>query len=346
MLSQLTKTIKLALKSSEQERAMLRARSAVQRFPVVEWRQRLEDFQRRSITMSRSQAGEHAWGYDQVGLGGQFYQQDPGSQTSLAAGQWGRSATPDSTAPNSPALQERRLSNNSIASGFDNNLSPGPRNDKRTSAESFYDEDPNALPYDDRRKSRPKFFQGGYDDEDAPSSQGSSDHGDSTVVGSQSREGQTYDNFLAAANRQFAKQSGGRNAPDPYFDPRASTSDMPPSRPFTVHSRVSSFDSISSIVDEKGSSPLNKAMETFTDSDGEVAQSFVQKLRDLNAGNSQGDLCIEKFLIKSEKAFFDEVKKEKISAMSIRSRDSFIHSRPQSMIDGFRPECEFCIWTR
>jgi hypothetical protein len=54
----------------------------------------------------------------------------------------------------------------------------------------------------------------------------------------------------------------------------------------------------------------------FTDSDGEVAQSFVQKLRDLSADNSKGDLCIEKFLIKSEKAFFTEIKKEKISGAS------------------------------
>ena len=377
MLSQLTKTIKLALKTSEQERAILRARSAVQRFPVVEWRQRLEDFQRRSITISRSIAGANAWGYDMTGHtdggAGGFYQQDPGSQQSLAAGQWGRSATPDSTAPNSPAVGSRRLSQASLVgspgaertSYFENNntnpsngnLSPGmgKRAGDRTSAESFYDEDPNAQPlyFDqnngnggDKRHSRPKFFQGGYDDEDAPSSQGSSDHGESTVVGSQNgREPgapQAYDNFLAAANRQFAKSSGGRNAPDPYFDPRASQSseNMAPSRPFTVHSRVSSFDSISSIVDEKNNSPLNKAMDTFTDSDGEVAQNFVQKLRDLTAGNSMGDMCIEKFLVKSEKAFFEEVKKEKISAMSVRSRDSFIHSRPQSMMDGFRPECE------
>lgn len=55
-------------------------------------------------------------------------------------------------------------------------------------------------------------------------------------------------------------------------------------------------------------------METFTDADGEVAQSFVQKLKDLSANNSKGDLCIEKFLIKSEKAFFDEVKKDKIAS--------------------------------
>ena len=61
MLSQLTKTIKMALKSTEEERAILRARSAVQRFPVIEWRQRMEDLHRRSIDTSRSLAGKNAW---------------------------------------------------------------------------------------------------------------------------------------------------------------------------------------------------------------------------------------------------------------------------------------------
>jgi alpha-1,3-glucan synthase len=61
MLSQFAKTIKLALKSTHEERAVLRARSAVQRFPVVEWRQRTEDFHKRSINMSRDLAGSDAW---------------------------------------------------------------------------------------------------------------------------------------------------------------------------------------------------------------------------------------------------------------------------------------------
>lgn len=51
----------MALKSTEKERALLRARSAVQRFPVVEWRQRIEDFHRRSIIVSRQLARENSW---------------------------------------------------------------------------------------------------------------------------------------------------------------------------------------------------------------------------------------------------------------------------------------------
>jgi alpha-1,3-glucan synthase len=61
MLSQLSKTIKLALRSTEEERAILRARSAVQRFPVIQWRQQMEDLHRRSITTSRNIAGSYAW---------------------------------------------------------------------------------------------------------------------------------------------------------------------------------------------------------------------------------------------------------------------------------------------
>ena len=51
----------MALKSIPEERAILRARSALQRFPVVEWRQRMEDLHRRSINTSRSLAGGNAW---------------------------------------------------------------------------------------------------------------------------------------------------------------------------------------------------------------------------------------------------------------------------------------------
>lgn len=67
-----------------------------------------------------------------------------------------------------------------------------------------------------------------------------------------------------------------------------------PTRPFTMHSTLSSG-SISDIVDEHGStSPLNTAMSTFTDANGAVSNDFVQKLKTLNSDNSKGDLCIEK----------------------------------------------------
>jgi alpha-1,3-glucan synthase len=66
----------------------------------------------------------------------------------------------------------------------------------------------------------------------------------------------------------------------------------------------------------------------------------VQKLQQLTAKNSEHELSIEKFLMKSEEAFFGKVRKEKLStAASIRSsqRDSVwgtpsasLYSRPDS----------------
>lgn len=357
MLSQLTKTIKLALKSTQEERAILRARSAVQRFPVVEWRQRLEDFQRRSIQTSRSMAGDHAWGYDGV-----TPPEAPTFNASSAsrgdveasfAALTARSGTPDSIASQDyPSTPGSELPPGAGAA------SPVPHDYHRrfetpksqASGDSYFDDAPDGSP---SAKSRPKFFSGFDDDHSIMSS----DQGDTTTIatgafadGGAVSGGHAYDNFLAAANRQFAKNQGNRSVPDPFMERRQSSmsmdSNFAPSRPFSINSRVSSFDSISSIVDEKGaSSSINKAMESFTDADGEVSQAFVQKLQNLSAANSKGDLCIEKFLIKSEKQFFSEMKREKLTAASVRSRDSFRESMFHSsqgggpvVVDGFRPE--------
>ena len=130
---------------------------------------------------------------------------------------------------------------------------------------------------------------------------------------------QEYGNFLDRANRQIARDK--KNVPDPFLEPG-----MAPPRPFGAHSRVSSVKSISSIVDEKQNSPLNKAVATvslfvflcrlllssvfpqFTDTDGGVSSDFVSKLQALNSCNSKHELSIERFLTKSEEAFFDKVK--------------------------------------
>lgn len=69
---QFTKTIKMALMSTEGECAILRARSTVQRFPVVEWRQRMEDFRRRSVAMSRGVAGKNTFRTSDCDGGGSF----------------------------------------------------------------------------------------------------------------------------------------------------------------------------------------------------------------------------------------------------------------------------------
>lgn len=133
-------------------------------------------------------------------------------------------------------------------------------------------------------------------------------HHQDTLYPPSLESGEPYGDFLARANQQIAKNT--THIADPFLD---NTSNIP--RPFgSVHSRRSSADTISSIVDEKADSPLNQAMASFTDQDGDVAQTFVSKLKMLSAENSRSELSIERFLVKSEEEFFQRVRKEKISS--------------------------------
>jgi hypothetical protein len=226
MLSQLTKTIKLALKSTEETRAILRARSGVQRFPVIEWRQRTEDFHRRSIKISRDMAGTMAWS----------------AVDSEAHGPKHNYAEHYPHAPDSAAPMMSPGSNHSHQFGEgDGNLSPYGHGDtsRRGSVMSV------ATSVDHGEYADANSIYAGYEDI-TPAEPASPGMGGGEV--------QTYDDFLARANRQIAKDARGTR------DPFVEGGDQAPERPFTIHSRMSSVESISSIMDEKSASPLNKAI--------------------------------------------------------------------------------------
>ncbi|GJE90808.1 apha amylase catalytic domain and glycogen synthase DULL1-like domain-containing protein [Phanerochaete sordida] len=309
MMSQLTKTVKMALKSTEEERAMLRARSAVQRFPVVEWRQRMEDFHRRSIGISRGLAGPNAFRASDCdgGRGHAIAEHDdwnPEYQDHPSQPAWDAASIAESPRTPGPPASPGQWSQDT--------LTPG---------QNGLDAPPRLLP-DGRRGSFGTDVSDNEGDYFTPN-RGSTDN-----------RQDNFGNFLDRANKTIARDN--KHTPDPFLDATA------PNRPFGSHSRVSSVESIASIVTEKADSPLNKAMAAFTDADGGVTADFATKLQTLNSHNSKHELSIEKFLTKSEEKFFDKVKKDKLSsAASIRSsqRDSvwgtpapssFDHSRPSS----------------
>jgi alpha-1,3-glucan synthase len=219
MLSQLTKTIKMALKSSEEERAILRARSALQRFPVVEWRQRIEDFHKRSINTSRSIAGANAWRESDCDGGaarpiGDSEDWNPVNQAQPTQPEWDTRSVNDYAQPQIPG---------SPGHWSQDTLTPG------------------------GELASPSVSDGGRDYFSDPRS-------------STATTPQGYNTFLERANRAIAKDH--RNAPDPFVD--GGLAPLAPNRPFGAHSRVSSVESISSIVDEKSNSPLNKAMASVS----------------------------------------------------------------------------------
>jgi alpha-1,3-glucan synthase len=220
MLSQLTKTIKMALKSTEEERAILRARSAVQRFPVVEWRQRMEDFHKRSINTSRSVAGPNAWRESDCDGAGLRPMADTDDWNPIAQAH-----------PTQPEWDTRSMNEHALSPHLHTPNSPVPGSaDSLTPPVDFGYKHPNDSDYFTAKQR--------------------------ASVASVSPSG-GFNNFLERANRTIAKDQ--KNAPDPFLD-----GGLQPNRPFGSHSRVSSVESISSIVSEKSNSPLNKAIASVS----------------------------------------------------------------------------------
>ncbi|KAF8825486.1 hypothetical protein HHX47_DHR6000210 [Lentinula edodes] len=285
MLSQLTKTIKMALKSTEEERAFLRARSAIQRFPVVEWRQRIEDFHRRSITISRELARANAWrpsdGYAFYEAANDPNEWDPELEVYHTGPRSGISSRNSSARVSVEALVPIANTNEPL------HLHPP--------SESHQDSESNRNSY-------------------------ISDPGDEIHAAldgvSEAQQSTDYENFLERVNRMVARDR--RRVPDPFLDGSSTRIRL------GGHSRTESSESIASIVETKSDSPLNKAIASFTDADGGVTAEFVTRLGNLNAKNSEHGLSIEKYLIKSEEAFFDKVRRKRLSSASasIKSKRS------------------------
>lgn len=225
---------------------MLRARSAVQRFPVVEWRQRMEDFHRRSIVTSRHLAGERAWKESDCKV--------PVPYSITEVDDWLPERQTDSSRPEwaSGSLQSRRSSNYG-----DSLHTPSLRHTSSHSGEGSL--------IGSSRFLSPTIISSR--DSISP------DHSDTESSYLQAQPSDTnqfrdihddepYGDFLARANRQFSR--GKRYISDPFME---NSSSIP--RPFGRHSRYSSVESIASIVEEKADSPLNKAITSVSISSGE-----------------------------------------------------------------------------
>ena len=197
MLSQFTKTIKAALKSTEEERALLRARSAVQRFPVVEWRQRMEDFHRRSINTSRHLAGANAFRASDC----------DGALPRMIHGNDDEDWTP-------AALQEPTQPNWDANSQY---LTPGavPRVGSSGSISSL------GITTDSPRGNRGSTVSAAGEDYFSQRTRVASELGENAPA-----SGEDYQDFLSRANRRIAREQ--RHVPDPFLDDE----NMAPNRPF------------------------------------------------------------------------------------------------------------------
>ncbi|EXJ79989.1 alpha-1,3-glucan synthase [Capronia epimyces CBS 606.96] len=84
--------------------------------------------------------------------------------------------------------------------------------------------------------------------------------------------------------------------------------------------------SVNSVVGEKQDFMLQKVDPFFTDSNGEFARAFEKKLESLTGSTSESAACIEEFLVKSEKKWFNTYRNAKLG----RYNGSYAHSSFQA----------------
>lgn len=88
--------------------------------------------------------------------------------------------------------------------------------------------------------------------------------------------------------------------------------------------------SVDEVVGSRSDYKLQQVDPFFTDKEGDFYAAFEKKLGDLDSHNSISDLCIEDYLIKSEKEWFDMYRDVRLGRGRGRGRDASPSSRANS----------------
>jgi alpha-1,3-glucan synthase len=101
--------------------------------------------------------------------------------------------------------------------------------------------------------------------------------------------------------------------------PNSEFGTWPLPRPITPDIRRFSGVSITSVTKGRKDFALQKVDPFFTDADGEYTDEFKRMLTQLDSKTSETDLCIEQFLVRSEKQWFQDYKSAKFGLSSSRN---------------------------
>ncbi|KAL2830814.1 hypothetical protein BDW59DRAFT_158254 [Aspergillus cavernicola] len=325
LMHQLRTAIKSALDSSQETRAEMRANSAKQRFPVLEWVQKLEALQRASIQVHHTRNRQTVAGplpeaqsdWDMQGLRYSSMLRP----MSLQPGPGGLDTPPlTPSVPVQPSLldlqaaeaQEMQAADSTRSSVLGRKLSLGRR----------------AGPGQGRKR-LVKKSQGESQMFDQPVD-GDTTGADEDDTGTPEENYISHEEAMAAVNsslrpseprqsrRHFSRNSHGNSSLSTTDSSRFVSRDSSPvSTPelaydpsfgrLAPHARNVSVLSLPSIVADHDQSVfhLQKVDPTFTDSMGHFTRRFEKLLTNLNKKNSSTDYCIEVYLMKSERKFFD-----------------------------------------
>lgn len=356
LLHQFKLAIEGALNSKPEVRAMMRARSAKQRFPVAQWVEDLEILQTTAIRIHNKEVSKSH--RESMTPSGYSTPTGSGMMHSMIRPSGDMTPTGMMTPPiaHSSYANLNRLSavgpqsRNTIV--YSRDPSPG-GDEKPTSGLSRklslgVRSGPGHLAAPERRgrrrlqKSTPSSVPEGDENVGMAVTDIDDDDDDDDIIPSYYGEDEyTLTQEQAEASRRMAilhdqgapplppinpdyltpRQSsfGGGSSPGLHRVPPQSPPSLPgtpgvdegllPPKPFVDPSnRLSNASvlSVDSVVGDKKDFKLQKVDPFFTDSTGEYYHMFEKRLEDLNGHNSESNLCIEDFLVKSEKKWFDK----------------------------------------
>lgn len=363
MIHQFKSAIEDALNSKTEVRAMMRARSAKQRFPVAKWVEDLDILQSTAIKIHHEQNSGNRRSSKAMSL--------MPTRESEMVGARSRNNSPDrhsiyesapeqTLQPQQATGLSRNLSLGSRRgpghrpSRFTINIEPstpiGPRIEEEdeddASLYSNHDEytisreEADAATMAERERSL-QALEGGRGDSlpahplpTAERGRGASRRGGNDSGPSRSPSPAAGERLLAADEERGRSRSPARQSlfVDTGDDRGRSRSPVArdsllvvddPRRRSTSQFSVASRASMSSMLDlsevkgDKTDFNLQKVELSFNDTTGEYYNKFEQMLQNLNGKTSEKDLCIEEYLVESEKAWFKKYRDAKLG----RSRD-------------------------
>lgn len=351
LLKQFKGAIESALKSDQATRAVMRARSAKQRFPVQQWKEDLERLQTKSIkfhhkeldksrsrpssshTNSRSRRNSVSSTYSTYSAMMIPPEDDappvPDLPTEWPLGGRSRSNSvtsqspklvPDLPAPSSSSQQVYK------PSGLRRQLSLGSRkgpghsgsNDRPRVQRPGLDDldEDNSIDEDEYIMNEEEVEASRQEQQPSPPQIPSHAYLPSP---SPSRSHSRAPSMTQSLAPSMAPSTANSFEESPIFDPQNQLTVPKPfyMQPESAHSSVLSIDSVTK---EKKDFKLQKVDPSFTDSNGEFYNTFEKRLEGLTGKNSESEFCIEEFLEKSERSWFDRFRDARLGRTPINSR--------------------------
>lgn len=338
LTNQFREAIREALASKTETRAMMRARSAKQRFPVQQWVEDLEILQSGAIRIHDKEVAKHHKAGLTTGTGYSTpmaytpMAHTPMAQTPLAHSRNVSYAGLNTLANSSPA--SNRTKGEGVQTTMGSQAGPGhrgaPQDDVHTHEEREAGELPEALAVTDTDDAHDMASMSVDEMEAHLRSRLQLNPMPSPLKPAFFSSPNVSHTNLAALNR-------GHDTPPMPGTPGAESFLLPPSAPY-IDKRASSHSvlSMESVVGEKKDFKLQQVDPFFTDSTGEFYKAFEKKLEGLNGQNSDSAACIEDYIMKSEKEWFTSFRNAKLGRTPKPSRpSSLFHSQRPSAAPSF-----------